>query len=333
MASRALVSGLSLITLVFAQSCEQAALVAPLGAMAIDPRCGSVVIGGDEAFRGTYPEGDEVVRLVSIHNETRATITTRVLSSTCGCLKSAIDESLLVSGATATLRLSTFAAAGTQTIQSAWVAVGFFGDGETIPFEVQKVALQYQAARDWRIAPSEFTGVARVGEPFQFEAYVSSASQTLIDDVRVEALDGSAIECSAVRVQPFLWRITVRGISLALGDIISSVGVELKFPHSAKVRMPIKVRVVNREAFNPTGILLTRSGARQTVHIAIGSPSARLLRAVLDPPCSDVEVSVVDSNTVVVELDAGLSLQYGGRVEVRDQTGNLIGEFPVSITE
>ena len=46
MASRALVSGLSLITLVFAQSCEQAALVAPLGAMAIDPRCGSVVIGG-----------------------------------------------------------------------------------------------------------------------------------------------------------------------------------------------------------------------------------------------------------------------------------------------
>ena len=293
-------------------------------------------ITGDDEFRGTFAEGEGVRRVVTVRNRGSEAVTLAIPAKSCACVKSELAKDTLAPGESTTLSFeapASIAQFGGDEVTH-WVALAAMGPSSSEPVDLARLPLRFRSARDWRAVPGTLEAIASIGEPFEIEAFVHSASGLAIEDFRVGACTIAGVEGRAERIGPSLWRVVMSGRLDSVGLHEGYLEVEPLYRKGQRFSFPVTLRTEAAVRCEPAGVVI--EGTAATEFRVADLPETRRgapLHAVVSPPNDRITISAVEGaqSTVFEIRTTALDADYGGAVEVRDNDGVLVARVPLAV--
>ena len=208
------------------------------------------------------------------------------------------------------------------------------GPSSSEPVDLARLPLRFRSARDWRAVPGTFEAIASVGEPFEIEAFVHSASGLAIEDFRVGSCTIAGVKGRAERIGPSLWRVVMSGRLDSVGLHEGYLEVEPLYRKGQRFSFPVTLRTEAAARCEPAGVVI--EGTAATEFRVADLPATRRgapLHAVVSPPNDRITISAVEGaqSTVFEIRTTALDADYGGAVEVRDNNGVLVARVPLAV--
>jgi hypothetical protein len=315
---------------------ERAQPAATAPAVASETAAPLLEITGDDEFRGTFAEGEGVRRVVTVRNRGSEAVTLAIPAKSCACVKSELAKDTLAPGESTTLSFeapASIAQFGGDEVTH-WVALAAMGPSSSEPVDLARIPLRFRSARDWRAVPGTLEAIASVGNPFEIEAFIHSASGLEIEDFRVGSCTIAGVEGRAERIGPSLWRVVMSGRLDSVGLHEGYLEVEPLYRKGQRFSFPVTLRTEAAARCEPAGVVI--EGTAATEFRVLDLPETRRgapLHAVVSPPNDRIMISPVDgAQRAVFEIRAsGLEADYGGAVEVRDDNGALVARVPLAV--
>jgi hypothetical protein len=293
-------------------------------------------ITGDDEFRGTFAEGEGVRRAVTVRNRGSEAVTLAIPAKSCACVKTELASGTLAPGESTTLSFeapASIAQFGGDEVTH-WVALVAMGPSSSEPVDLARIPLRFRSARDWRAVPGTLEAIASVGESFEIEAFVHSASGLAIEDFRVGSCTIEGVEGRAERIGPSLWRVVMSGRLDSVGLHEGYLEVEPLYRKGQRFSFPVTLRTEAAARCEPAGVVI--EGTAATEFRVADLPETRRgapLHAVVSPPNDRITISAAEGaqSTVFEIRTTALDADYGGAVEVRDNNGVLVARVPLAV--
>ena len=326
----------SVAGLILAGCGERAQPAATAPTVASEAAASVLEITGDDEFRGTFAEGEGVRRVVTVRNRGSEAVTLAIPAKSCACVKSELAKDTLAPGESTTLSFeapASIAQFGGDEVTH-WVALAAMGPSSSEPVDLARLPLRFRSARDWRAVPGTLEAIASVGESFEIEAFVHSASGLAIEDFRVGSCTIAGVEGRADRIGPSLWRVVMSGRLDSVGLHEGYLEVEPLYRKGQRFSFPVTLRTEAAARCEPAGVVIEGTAATEFRVAALpetrrGAP----LHAVVSPPNDRITISAVEGaqSTVFEIRTTALDADYGGAVEVRDNNGVLVARVPLAV--